>query len=132
MLGRKRNVWVRASERGMTLVEIMIVVAIIGMVVGGVGLVAINQFEKAKVQQAKRDVQQIKGGAEVYMAQNVGSPPPASVEELAKNKIVKVTNDPWGSPYQLKCPGEHDSDSCDVWSSGKDRKAQTQDDINSW
>ncbi len=126
--------WIRrAAQRGMTLVEIMIVVAIIGMVVGGVAYGAFNQFERAKLQNAKKEVAAIKGALEIWQTQNIGQPLPASLDVLYKDKILnKDPKDPWAQPYQFKCPGEHDTDSCDVWSNGKDKKAGSPDDIKSW
>ena len=122
----------RAAMRGMTLVEIMIVVAIIGMVVGGVAYTAFGQFEKAKLQNAKKEVASIKGAIEIWSTQNIGQTI-TSLDVLVKDRVLnKDPKDPWGLPYQFKCPGEHDTDSCDVWSSGKDKKAGTTDDIKSW
>jgi general secretion pathway protein G len=33
-----------------------------------------------------------------------------------------VTNDPWGRPYIYVCPGEHNTESYDLSSLGKDGK----------
>ena len=129
----RKQRWIRrAAQRGMTLVEIMIVVAIIGMVVGGVAYGAFNQFERAKVQNTKKEVATIKGAIEIWSTQNVGQTL-TSLDQLFKEKLLnKDPKDPWAQPYQFKCPGEHDTDSCDVWSNGKDKKAGTTDDITSW
>jgi general secretion pathway protein G len=114
----------------MTLFEIMIVVAIIGMILGGVGVMAFNQLKKARLEQAKRDVASIKGAVGLFGAQSE-EPCPKSIEELKEGKYVNKLRDPWGQPYKLKCPSEHDDDA-DVWSSGPDRKEGTEDDIRSW
>lgn len=40
--------------------------------------------------------------------------------------------DPWGEPYQYRCPGEHNKNSYDLWSKGPDKQSGTADDIGNW
>ncbi len=39
--------------------------------------------------------------------------------------------DPWGEPYQYRCPGA-DGRAFDLWSKGPDKEDGTDDDITSW
>ena len=43
-----------------------------------------------------------------------------------------VPNDPWGNPFQYKCPGRFNTDGYDVWSFGPDRTDGTDDDVCNW
>jgi general secretion pathway protein G len=45
--------------------------------------------------------------------------------------ITKLSKDPWGKPYQYKFPGEHNTETYDLWSWGPDGK-ESEDDIGNW
>ncbi len=40
--------------------------------------------------------------------------------------------DPWGRKYQYRCPGVHRPSSYDLFSTGRDGKSGTEDDIKNW
>jgi general secretion pathway protein G len=120
------------AERGMTLIEIMIVVAIIGLIMSGVTVVAVQQWRKAQVKDAARTVKTITGAIELYETSNQ-TPCPANLDELVQQKLLsKHPKDPWGEELIYRCPGEQTRDSADVASKGPDRKEGTDDDIKSW
>src|SRR5262245_1749413 len=121
-----------ARASGMTLIEIMIVVAIIGMIVGGVGVVAFRQFGKAQIKTAEREVAALQGAVETFMTQNSSNCPGGLQDLYAQKIITKEPKDPWGQPYQYRCPGEKNTDSVDIWSGGPDKKLGTGDDIKNW
>ena len=119
----------RAGERGMTLIEILVVLAIIGLIMGGVGIMAFQQLDGAKVKTAAKDIATLSQAVEMYQLQK--NKCPKSTQDLkAAGVIAKVTKDPWGSDYEIKCPGEHGS--VDISSPGKDAQPGNEDDINSW
>jgi general secretion pathway protein G len=119
-----------SRQRGMTLIEIMVVVAIISLVLGGVGLMAFNQFKEAQVGTAKKDVVQIQQAVELYMTQKRGKCPKTLQDLKAAGVAAKVTKDPWGTDYEIKCPGEKVS--VEVISGGPDLEIGTEDDINNY
>jgi general secretion pathway protein G len=120
----------RKSSRGMTLVEILVVLAIIGLIVGGVAVVAGGAFTDAQQSTAENEVVQIEQATEMYMVQKKGKCPKSVQDLKAGGVLKKVKKDPWGTEYQIKCPGEHSD--IDVSSAGKDKEFGTADDVNSW
>jgi general secretion pathway protein G len=115
----------------MTLIEIMVVVAIIGLVMGGVGLMAFNRFQDAQVDTARKDVVQIQQAVEMYMTQKRGKCPRSMQDLKAAGIASKVSKDPWGSEYELRCPGA-EGRSVDIISPGKDKEVGTEDDITNF
>ena len=130
---RRRGARVSQSrEAGMTLLEIMIVIALIGLVMGSLVVGLSSQFKKGQVKTAKIAVTQIAQQAQQYMMEN-NSNCPTSLDDLVTNKnLPKKPKDPWGKDYTLKCPGTGDPDGVDVTSAGPDRQEGTPDDIKSW
>jgi general secretion pathway protein G len=119
-------------ERGMTLLEIMIVIALIGLIMGSIGFALSSQFKKGQVKTAKIAVTTISQAAQQYMMEN-NSSCPNSVDDLVTNRnLAKKPRDPWGRDYMLKCPGTGDPDGVDVMSTGPDRQEGSADDIKSW
>ncbi|HLK89904.1 MAG TPA: type II secretion system protein GspG [Polyangia bacterium] len=131
----KRNLgrMARTAEAGFTLIEIMIVLAIIALIAGGVGTAIFSQFKKAQVKIAKTRVQSVQQAVVKYMIDNPGNCP-RGIDDLVAQKYLDKANakDPWGKDFTMKCPGTNDPDSADVSSPGPDRQDGTADDIKSW
>jgi general secretion pathway protein G len=109
----------------MTLVEIMIVMAIIALIAGAAGFALIPTFTKAKVKQSSADAKTIASAAELYMSENDECP---SVDELVSSKTLKQsasTNDAWGNEFQIEC----NEDGAVVRSAGPDEQFGSEDDI---
>jgi general secretion pathway protein G len=123
---------VQIREAGMTLLEIMIVIALIGLVMGSLVVGLSSQFKKGQMKTAKIQVTSIAQAAQQYMMEN-NSTCPAGMDDLVANKnLPKKPKDPWGKDYTLKCPGTGDPDGVDVSSPGPDKQEGTADDIKSW
>ncbi len=122
----------QAASRGMTLIEIMIVVAIIGMLMGSVSVFALGQFQKAKVSNTKMIIKSVEQALAHFQTDNT-DPCPKSLSELHTQRyLTKDPVDAWGQPLIFKCPGEHNPDGADIVSKGKDKQEGTADDIRSW
>ena len=120
----------RASTRGMTLIEILVVLAIIGLIVGGVSVVAFSALADSKVKAAASDVIKLQAACEQFMLQKNDKCPKTMADLKAAGVVARVQKDPWGEEFQIVCPGEHGS--VDVISYGPDRKAGGGDDVVSW
>jgi general secretion pathway protein G len=116
----------RALSRGVTLVEILIVLAIVGLIAGGIAVYAVPKFQQAQKDSAKNSLKALHAVAEAWRA-NHGNECP-SVQRLKEEKELAASsdiNDPWGDPYKVQC----DDDATTVFSFGPDKKEGTQDDI---
>lgn len=116
----------RALRRGVTLIEILIVLAIVGLIAGGVAVVAIPKFAEAQKKQAKNDLIAIHPVAEKYRVDHPGQC--VTVEQLRAEKELASTSkitDPWDTPYAIRCA----DDETYVMSFGPDKKEGTADDI---
>jgi general secretion pathway protein G len=130
MHSTKRKLARRAATRGMTLIEILVVLAIIGLIMGGVAVVAVNAMNNARVDTAANDIGNLVQSVEMYQLQKKGKCP-KTVQDLKAAGVIKNANkDPWDNEYVIKCPGEHDA--VDISSAGPDGEFGNEDDINSW
>ena len=117
----------RSTSRGVTLVEVLIVVAILSLIAGGVAIFAIPQFKKAQVDTAKTDTKTLLNVIDGWRVTHSGTDCP-TVEALKTDKSLKADqniNDPWGHPYEIICSGEGDA----VTSWGPDGKKGNEDDV---
>ncbi len=115
------------ASRGMTLIEIMIVVAIISLIMGGVGLVAFQRFQAAQLDTARNNALQQQQLVEQYMIQKRGKCPKSWQDLVKANIATKVLKDPWGNEFILECDGGK----VKVSSAGPDGEPGTEDDIAS-
>jgi general secretion pathway protein G len=126
----RQNVIARAASRGMTLIEILVVLAIIGLIMGGIAVVAGGAFQDAQDDTAKNEVIKTVGLVEMYQLKKKGKCP-TGMDDLKKaGVLVRVKPDPWGNDYKISCPGEHEA--IDVSSAGPDGEFGNEDDVNSW
>lgn len=123
----------KRGQQGMTLVEIMIVLAIIAMVMGMVGFAAFPMLQKANCKAAWSQAQTIQQAIATYQTDNAGDCP-KTLDDLVSGKfLTKSPVDPWNQPFKFKCPGEKGgADTADIWSSGKNKQDGDDDDIRGW
>jgi general secretion pathway protein G len=117
----------RAAARGVTLVEVLIVVAIMAVIAGGATILVFPQFKKARIKSAVIGASTIKQAADLYQNLNGSADVCPTMNDLVVSRSIdaKKTDDPWGSPYKILCvDGE-----IHVTSPGNDRKDGTPDDV---
>ena len=113
-------------REGMTLIEIMIVVAILAMIAGGVAVALVPQLEKARIDSTKTDAQALRSAVMLYVADNPRGCP--TVEDLVNERYLdgsRRTTDAWDTEFQISC---EDGDIV-VVSAGPDLEFSTEDDI---
>jgi general secretion pathway protein G len=113
--------------RGVTLVEVLIVVAIVAMVAGGVTVFALPRYREAQIRSAETWARTIRAAVQNWQStSNEVSCP--TVAQLVQEKHLdsgSTTVDPWGQQFQLTCS----EDEVFVLSTGPDKKKGTKDDI---
>jgi general secretion pathway protein G len=120
----------RRRDRGFTLLEMMIVLALIGLIAGAIGTTIFIRWKEAQIRTTRLQVREIVGIAQESMIDDGACP---TLEQLQARQVLrKPPRDSWGTPIVLRCPSEHGSDPVDVVSWGPDKKPDTGDDINSW
>ncbi len=109
-----------SSARGMTLIEIMVVITIIGMVAAAVAVAVIPQLREARVQQARTDIMTIKNAADLFY--NKYSRYPSTDEGIgalvSERFLDHQPRDPWGNPYVYRYPGVQNPDGPDIGTYG--------------
>src|SRR5712691_12736094 len=101
-------------SRGMTLIEIMVVLVILGMVAGMIGYNVFQRLKEAQVQTAKLDLQAISQGVDLYHVETGNWPD--TLTALTPKFVRDLRKDPWGNEYQYLKSG----DGYDVYSYGPD------------
>lgn len=113
------------ARAGLTLIEIMIVIAIIAMIGGGVTF-AFQQQRKAQIKTTKTNAMMLRSLAQQYYTEHRDSCPTVQAMIAAGEMDARSkTTDEWGKPFTIVCNG----DELDVISSGPDGQAGTADDI---
>jgi general secretion pathway protein G len=136
----------RKSERGVTLIEMLVVITIIGLIASLVAVNVIRQGESAKRTAARAQIGMFMNALGIYKLDTGLYPPntvglqalrekPGDMPNWAGPYLPKdVPLDPWGRPYEYKYPGEHGEDP-DIISLGADGQPGgdgTNADIVSW
>lgn len=119
----------RQPTRGFTLLEIMVVIALISLLTTGVAVGALKMLEDSKKKLAKTDTASLASVAEAFVITH-GDPNCPTPEELSGDGLLSHrsnTEDPWGMTYRIRCePGY-----AVATSAGPDRAFDTGDDIHS-
>ena len=122
----------RTTQRGFTLVEIMVVIVILGLLATLVVPNIMSASEEAKEGKALSDVKMIAGAVRLYSAKRGF---PESLEDLVtpdekgRTELTELPDDPWGTEYEL-VEGDRPQD-FEVVSCGPDKSLDTEDDISS-
>jgi general secretion pathway protein G len=131
----KKPLVFRSRASGYTLMEIMLVVAIIAVIAGGVIVKMTGALDVAKIQRTEQDINNLYSALKLYEARNYQMPdqnqglealitmPTTGTRPANWTKLMdSMPVDPWNTPYQYRNPGKKDPSGVDVFSFGPDRK----------
>ena len=120
------------NNRGFTLLEIIVVVAIIAILASYIAPKVAGRVDDARISKAKSDIRVLESSLELYKLDNFLYPSNDQGLEALVNKpsgenarnwrdggyIKKLTKDPWGNEYRYVYPGSNGE--FDVFSLGAD------------
>lgn len=120
---RRKEAAVRA---GFTLMEVLVVVAILVVMAGTGGVIYMRFLDDAKKDRAKMDVQSLTTAVEAYMVRYGDYPPSLAAltqpmpDGSSPSLEVGALIDPWNRQYQYAAPGQHHplTGKPDIWSDG--------------
>jgi len=139
-----------AARGGFTLIEVMIVIAIILALTGLIGVALFSRRDEAKKDTARIELNNIKSALDFFRLDYDRYPkdeegiavlwdkskldPEADATKWHEYLKAQMPNDRWGHPWQYKQQSEHldDTTKFDLWSYGPDGQDGTDDDIKSW
>jgi general secretion pathway protein G len=142
----RRRLRTRQSERGFTLVEMLVVITIIALIMALVGPRVLNYLAESKAKTAKIQIESLATALDLYFLD--AGQYPASSEGLTallqrpgstvtwNGPYLKgnaVPSDPWGRPYVYRAPGQHGSyDIISFGADGQEGGTGAAADITSW
>jgi general secretion pathway protein G len=120
------------NNRGFTLLEIIVVVAIIAILASYIAPKIAGRVDDARISKAKSDIRVLESSLELYKLDNFLYPSNEQGLEALVNKpageaarnwrdggyIKKLTKDPWGNDYRYAYPGANGE--FDVYTLGAD------------
>jgi general secretion pathway protein G len=135
------------SQRGFTLLEIIVVVTIIAILAAYIAPKIAGRADDARISKAKSDIRVLETSMELYKLDNFTYPSTGQGLEALVNKpsgeelkhwrkggyIKKLNRDPWGNDYQYRIPGANGE--FDIYSLGADSAvggSETAADIGNW
>jgi general secretion pathway protein G len=136
------------GRQGFTLLEILLVVMIIGMLMGVAVVKLSNQTAKARETATRRQIDAYKTALGIYemdngffpsteqglqalIAQPGSQPAPSNWKGPYLDPPI-LREDPWGSKYVYKYPGERNPSGFDLYSPGQNKLEGDEDDIGNW
>jgi len=132
------------QPNGFTLLEIVIVLGIIAVILGGSIAVVGKLGDGAKLQRVTSDFNTISSAIATYKL-NAGTAPTtqqglqALITKPSSTPVPKrwtqlakeIPLDPWQKPYQYRNPGKKDASDFEIYTSGPDGQEGTEDDLSS-
>jgi len=135
----------RGRRSGFTLIELLLVMVILTILAAVVVPKFTRRSEQARVTAAISDIASLEVALDAFevdtgrypttdegLAALVEAPPMLSSWKGPYLKRRKVPVDPWGNAYIYRCPGEHNTESYDLFSCGPDGQEGGGDDIDNW
>jgi general secretion pathway protein G len=126
-------------QRGLTLIEVMIVIAILGLLASVLVVAVVNQLDDAKIDAASVKLNSIENAIQMYKVKFNRVPsqadglrallnPPKNRKPLLKSE--KDIKDPWEEEIMYFSPSKSNKAEFELISKGPDKQQGTDDDIS--
>ena len=123
-------------RRGFTLMELLLVLAIIGLLTAGLAVGFSSMMDHGKTTKAEKAILTITSHIHLYSSKASGKIPSQSqgLKVLVSSVNMPEDNlvDPWGEPYEYIVPARRSKEKFDIFSKGKNMIAGDDDDIGNW
>jgi general secretion pathway protein G len=123
----------RRGEAGYTLMELLVVLAILGLLAAIATPLVLHYLDSAKVSTARTEIANLEASLDLFKYDAGHYPttgegleallkPPPGVDNWNGPYVKKTAGlkDPWGQPYHYRSPGEHGE--FDLFSYGADKE----------
>jgi general secretion pathway protein G len=146
MPARPRKTATRAGERGYSLLELLVVLAILGLIIAIAAPRVIGYFDASKAKTAQIQISNIAAALDLYYLANGAYPSeqqglkalvekPEAVQSWDGPYLNRADGiiDPWDRPYLYKQPGTHGKfDVSTLGADGKEGGEAEDRDLGSW
>lgn len=135
----------RSRQSGFTLMEVLLVLAILGVIMSMVLPRLLGRQQHANADATRLSVRGVEQALKLYALDHGGNFPPSGdglniLQEAPSQKdprwrgpyLDQPPLDAWGSPLAYEFPGRRNPQSYDIQSLGPDRVTNTDDDIGNW
>lgn len=141
----------RHRRSGFTLLEVLLVLAILGVIAAMVVPQLLGRQQEAMIKAARSSIKGLEDSAKLYAVDHDGEYPQGSTEtvyEMLLNPIdertgqnrtpylEKIPMDPWGNPFNYEYPATGNRQTMSggpaIWSLGPDKQDGTDDDVTNW
>lgn len=113
------------SQRGMSLIEIMVVLVIIGLAATLISVAVLPQLGEAQIKKARLDIKKLESALDLYKIEERSYPD--NLSALVPKYIKKLEKDPWDMDYVYMKTG----DGYEIISYGPNKTQGGGDDISS-
>jgi general secretion pathway protein G len=136
-----------SRRRGFTLMEVLLVLAILGVIMAMVLPQLLGRQRQANIDATKLSIRGLEQALDLFALDHDGEFPvtniglqallnPTGNDPQWKGPYLKDTStlplDAWGNPMQYEYPGKYQQGKADIWSWGPDKQNGTEDDITNW
>lgn len=123
----------RVGARGMTLIEIMVVVFILGLIATVVAVNVSGAADQSRMDKARLDIKSFESGLDLYKLKKGRYPNTSEgLNVLYSSGVMKgsLKKDPWDRDYVYLSPGQKSGGGFDLMSYGPDGNPGGGDDIS--
>jgi general secretion pathway protein G len=128
MLAATRGIAGRRAKRGLTLIELIVVITLIGLLATAIAIGVTKTLRDSRIKTAAIACSRLRTAAQTHFVDHPEDgecPTPAQMQESRELDAAMSIRDPWGTPYGIQCQ----ADEVIAISAGPDHVLGTEDDV---